>query len=73
MAGMKTYAMLGVLFLVAAITIPIGMQQIVGTSTTSAGGHAWNPAVVTMWQVLLPVLVLIGIAIMFVPKFGGKK
>jgi hypothetical protein len=66
MANVKTFAMLAVALLVSAIMIPIGMQQVIGTSTTS-----WNSAVVTMWQILLPVLFIIGIAILFVPRKGG--
>lgn len=66
MPTVKTYAMLAVCLLVAAIMIPIGMQQIVGGSTTG-----WNTAVVTLWTVLVPVLMIIGIAILFVPR-GGK-
>ncbi len=66
MANSKTFALLAVCLLAAAIMIPIGMQQIVGTSTTG-----WNSAVVTLWQVLLPVLMIIGIAILFIPR-GNK-
>jgi hypothetical protein len=66
MANVKTFAMLAVALLVSAIMIPIGMQQVIGTSTTS-----WNSAVVTMWQILVPVLFIIGIAILFVPRKGG--
>lgn len=73
MAQVKTFAMLAVALLVAAIMIPIGMQQIVGTAVTDVGGTTfdWNTAVVTMWQVLLPVLMIIGVAILFVPRKGG--
>ena len=66
MASVKNFAMLAVSLLVAAIMIPIGMQQIVGATTTS-----WNAAVVTLWQVLIPVLMIVGIAILFVPR-GNK-
>lgn len=66
MANVKTFAMLAVALLVSAIMIPIGMQEVIKTSTTS-----WNSAVVTMWQILLPVLFIIGIAILFVPRKGG--
>ena len=66
MASVKNFALLAVALLVAAIMIPIGMQQIVGTTTTS-----WNSAVVTLWQVLVPVLMIIGIAILFIPR-GNK-
>jgi hypothetical protein len=67
MATVKNFAMLAVALLVAAIVIPIGMQQVIGTSTTS-----WNAAVVTLWQVLIPVLMIVGIAILFIPRGGNK-
>lgn len=67
MATVKNFAMLAVSLLIAAIMIPIGMQQVVGASTTS-----WNAAVVTLWQVLIPVLMIVGIAILFIPRGGNK-
>ena len=67
MATVKTFAMLAVALLCAAIMIPIGMQQVVSGSTTG-----WNGAVVTLWQVLIPVLMIVGIAILFIPR-GGKS
>jgi len=66
MADAKTFAMLAVALLATAIMIPIGMQIVVGTATTG-----WNSAVITLWQVLIPVLMIIGIAILFIPR--GKK
>lgn len=53
-------------FLLVAILTPIAMTQIVGTSTTS-----WNSAVITIFQILLPVLYIIGAALHFIPKTGG--
>jgi hypothetical protein len=66
MPTVKNFAMLAVALLCAAIMIPIGMAVVVATSTTG-----WNSAVVTLWQVLVPVLMIIGIAVLFVPR-GGK-
>lgn len=66
MASAKDFALLAVTLLACAIMIPIGMQLVVSTTTTS-----WNSAVVTLWQVLVPVLFIIGIAIAFIPH-GGK-
>lgn len=53
-------------FLLVAILTPLAMTQIVGTSTTS-----WNSAVITIFQILLPVLYIIGAALHFIPKTGG--
>lgn len=66
MASIANYAMRGIAMLVAAIMIPLGMQQVVNAATTG-----WNAAVITMWQVLLPVLVIIAIAITFIPHGKG--
>ena len=59
--------MLAIGFVLVIILTPIGMQQIIGATTTS-----WNSAVVTMWQVLLPVLYIIGSALYLLPKIGGN-
>jgi hypothetical protein len=53
--------------LVCAIMIPIAMQIVVATSTTT-----WNSAVVVMWQVLIPVLMIIGVAILFITDSKGE-
>ena len=73
MADVKHFALLAVGLLIAAIMIPIGMQQVVGTAVTDVSGTTfdWNTAVVTLWQVLLPVLMIIGVAILFIPHGGG--
>ena len=60
--------MLAIGFVLVIILTPIGMQQIIGATTTS-----WNSAVVTMWQVLLPVLYIIGAAVYLLPKITGGK
>jgi hypothetical protein len=48
-------------FLLVGVLTPIGMGQIVGANTT-----LWNTSVVTIFQVLLPILYIIGIAIKFI-------
>jgi phage shock protein PspC (stress-responsive transcriptional regulator) len=53
-------------FFVAAILMPSALTQIYGATTTG-----WNSAVVTVFQVLLPVLAVIGIALYFLPKIRG--
>ena len=55
-------------FLLAAILLPIAMGQIVGTTTTG-----WNSAVVTIFQVVVPVLAIIGIALYFIPRLGNGE
>lgn len=52
-------------FILLVILTPIGMSIVVGTTVTS-----WNASVVTIFQVLFPVLYLIGSAIYFIPKIG---
>jgi hypothetical protein len=54
-------------FVVVAILVPLVMAQLVSTSVLG-----WSPAVVTIWQVLLPVIYLISTGIYFIPKIGGK-
>jgi hypothetical protein len=48
-------------FLLVGVLTPIGMTQIVSANTT-----AWNSSVVTIFQVLLPILYIVGIAIGFI-------
>ena len=62
----NTIVMLSVGFLLAAILFPIAYAQIYGATTTN-----WNAAVVTIFQVLAPILFIIGVAIRYVPS-GGK-
>jgi heme/copper-type cytochrome/quinol oxidase subunit 4 len=52
-------------FILMVILTPIGMAIVVGTTTTS-----WNASVITIFQVLLPVLYIVGSAIYFIPKIG---
>lgn len=53
------YAAIG--FLLVAILTPIGMEQVVAANTT-----LWNTSVITIFQVLLPILYIIGLAIAFI-------
>ena len=53
-------------FILAVIITPIAMGTFVSTSVTG-----WNAAVVTIFQVLIPVLYFIGLGIYFLPKFRG--
>ena len=58
----------GVGFLLVAILAPIAIGMDVSISTVN-----WNPAVVTIWQVLLPIVYMIGTGIYFIPKIRGGK
>lgn len=44
----------------AGVMLPIGLEQIDNATTTG-----WDPAVITIFQVVLPVLGVIGIAVAF--------
>ncbi len=48
---------------IAAILLPPALTSLATASTTG-----WNPAVVTIVEVLLPILAVIGIALYFMPK-----
>ena len=60
-------AVMAIGFLVACICIPIGMEQIYNETLTNMTG--WNPAVVTIFSVLFPLLFIIAIAL----KAFGKE
>ena len=57
-----TIVMLSVGFLLVAILTPIGMREVVGANTTD-----WQDSVITIFQVLLPILYIVGVAIRYVP------
>lgn len=61
----STIIEMSISFLLAVILLPMAMAQIVTTSTTG-----WNSAVVTIFQLLMPILAIIGIALYFIPKVG---
>jgi hypothetical protein len=63
--------MAGIGFLLIGILTPIGMQYIVNTGAWG-NTSSWNAAVVTVFQVLLPILYIIGAALYFIPKARGK-
>ena len=58
--------LMAVSFLLVAILGPIAIGTIANTTTSN-----WNASVVTMFQTLLPILWVIGVAIAYVPR--GKK
>lgn len=53
----------GVAFLLIAIVFPIGLGQIVAANTTG-----WDASVKTIFQILFPILGVIGVALWFIPK-----
>lgn len=69
----KIFVVLAVSALVMAIMFPMAMQQIILGDGTDVGGttYDWNAAVLTLWRVLLPVLAVIGVALLFIPKVKG--
>ena len=63
--SMTEIVVLAVGFLLVAILTPIGMTEIVGANTTG-----WQASVTTIFQVLLPILYIIGVAVRYVPRRG---
>jgi len=64
--GIRDVVVMAVSFLLVAILGPIAIGTIANTTTTS-----WNASVVTIFQVLLPILWVIGVAIAYVPRGKG--
>jgi H+/gluconate symporter-like permease len=62
----ETVVLVVIGFFVAAILVPPALTQIYSATTTG-----WNSAVVTVFQILLPILAVIGIALYFMPKIRG--
>jgi len=57
--------LMAVSFLLVAVLGPIAIGTIANTTTTG-----WNAAVITIFQVLLPIIWIIGVAIAYVPRKG---
>jgi 2C-methyl-D-erythritol 2,4-cyclodiphosphate synthase len=57
--------LMAVSFLLVAVLGPIAIGTVVNTSTTN-----WNSAVKTIFQVLLPILWIIGVAVAYIPRRG---
>lgn len=55
--------LLAVGFLLVAILTPIGMSELVGANVTG-----WQASVKTIFQVLLPILYIVGVALHYIPK-----
>jgi len=59
--------LMAVSFLLVAVLGPIAIGTVVNASTTG-----WNAAVKTIFQVLLPIIWIISVAIAYVPRGKGK-
>ena len=64
--SMQDVMVAGIAFFLLAIILPIAISTVANSSTVN-----WDTSVVTIFQVLLPIIVVIGIAIKFVPKIRG--
>lgn len=69
--GVSTVIMLAIGFLLVAILVPIAMVEIAKINATTGPGANWNAAVLTIFTVLLPLLVIIGVAIRYIPTGKG--
>ena len=54
-------------FFLVGILAPIALNELYGANTTG-----WNNTVITIFQTLLPVLFVIGVAIRFIPRIRGE-
>ena len=59
----KTVVLLAVGLLLVGILAPIGLGTIANANTAN-----WDANVVTMFQVVLPILAVIGIALKYIPR-----
>jgi len=64
--GIRDVIIMAVSFFLVAILGPLAIGTIANSSTTN-----WTAGVKTMFQVLLPVVWVIGVAIAYLPR-GGK-
>lgn len=58
----STIVSIAVGFLLVAILVPIAMQQVVNANTTG-----WDATVKTIFATLLPILIIIGVALKYIP------
>lgn len=64
--GVKDVVIMVVSFFLVAILGPIAIGTIANATTAN-----WNASVITIFQVLLPIIWVIGVALKYVPR-GGK-
>ena len=65
--GIRDVVLMAVSFFLVAILGPIAIGTIANATTAN-----WNASVITIFQVLLPVVWVIGVAIKYIPKRVGK-
>ena len=65
--GIRDVVIMAVSFFLVAILGPIAIGTIANATVTG-----WNASVKTIFQVLLPILWVIGIAIAYVPRGKGE-
>jgi len=63
MVNLQDVVLMVVSFFLVAILGPIALGTLFNATTTN-----WNASVVTIFQVLLPILWVIGVAITYVPR-----
>ena len=63
--GMRDVVYMGVSFFLVAILGPIAIGTIANATTTG-----WNASVITIFQVLLPIIWVVGVAIKYIPRKG---
>jgi hypothetical protein len=59
--------LMAVSFLLVAVLGPIAIGTVMNATTTG-----WGTAVKTIFQVLLPILWIIGVAVAYIPKKRGE-
>jgi len=64
---LKSIVGLVVALFVASILLPPALNTVFNATTTN-----WNPAVATVFKVLLPVLAILSIALVFMPKLRAR-
>jgi hypothetical protein len=64
--GINDVVIMAVSFFLVAILGPIALGTIANATTTS-----WNASVITVFQVVLPIIWAIGVALKYVPKARG--
>lgn len=63
--ALSDVVLMAVSFLLVAVLGPIAIGEVYGANVTG-----WNAAVKTIFQVLLPIIWVIGVAIAYIPKRG---
>jgi hypothetical protein len=66
--GMQDVIIMAISFLLVAILGPMAISAIATGYNTST----WNASVVTIFQVLLPIIWVIGVAIKYIPRGKGE-